>query len=238
MLAGTLVSKKKTMDQSDLLAFEENTRKLVPGFQVAGKSDSWSQRLLGKLLFFNPTYMTGYVSTFYPIVYFPTMAGYEENPTSSFSVLAHERVHLLDTKKQPLWFRVSYLLPQVLVVPFLVSALVSAFISWKAALVSLCLGILAAIPWPSPGRTKLEKRGYAMTLAVHYWLRGEIPLELKQDIKNYFVGWPYYRMSWSPTDIDTWLAATELAIKSGTLIEDMVYGDVLQFLVTRGLLRT
>lgn len=226
------------MDQSDLQAFEENTKRVVPGFQVAWKSDSWSQRLLGKLLFFNPTYMTGYVSTFYPIVYFPTRAGYEEDPARSFSVLAHERVHLLDTKRQPLWFRISYLLPQVLIAPFLISAIVTAFFSWKAALVSLGLVALAAIPWPSPGRTKLEKRGYAMTLAVYYWLTREIPPKLKQDIKSYFVGWPYYKMSWSPTDIDAWLATTEQAIKSGTLIDDLTYGDVLQFLVNRGLLKT
>jgi hypothetical protein len=226
------------MNQSDLRAFEEDIKRVVPGFQVAGKSDSWSQRLLGKLLFFNPTYMTGYISTFYPIVYFPTKAGYEANPAGSFSVLAHERVHLLDTKRQPLWFRLSYLLPQVLVVPFLILTLVAAFISWKFALVSLGLTALSAIPWPSAGRTKLEKRGYAMTMAVHYWFTKDIPSELKQDIKGYFVGWPYYKMSWSPSDIDTWLATTEQAIKSGTLIDDLVYGDVLQFMVSRGLLKT
>ncbi len=226
------------MDQSDLKAFEDDTRRIVPGFQVSWKSGSWRQRLLGKLLFFNPTYMTGYVSTFYPIVYFPTQQNYEGNPTSSFSVLAHERVHLLDTKRQPVWFRVSYLLPQGLIVPFLISLIVSAFISWKAALISLVLVVLAAIPWPSLGRTKLEKRGYAMTMAVHYWLTREIPSELKQNIKNYFVGWPYYKMSWSLSNIDSWLDSTEKAIKSGTLIEDLTYGDVLQFLVNRGLLKT
>ena len=226
------------MDRSDLQAFEDDTKKVVPGFQVAWKSDTWTQRLLGKVLFFNPTYMTQYISTFYPIVYFPTKADYESNPINSFSVLAHERVHLLDTKRQPMWFRISYLLPQVLTILFLVSAIVTALISWKVALVLLGLAALSIVPWPSPGRTKLEKRGYAMTLAVHYWLNGSIPTELKQDIKGYFVGWPYYRMSWDPADIDVWLTSTEQAIKSGTLIDDLVYGDVLQFLVTRGLLKT
>jgi hypothetical protein len=226
------------MDQSDLRAFEEDTRKYVPGFQVVGKSDSWGQRLLGRILFFNPTYMTGFLSTFYPITYFPTMADYEGHPTRSFIALAHERVHLLDTKRHPIWFRISYLLPQLLVVPFLLLTITTVFISWKASFFILGLTILAAIPWPSSGRTKLEKRGYAMTMAANYWLTKEITPKLKQEIKGYFVKWSYYKMSWNAADIDSWLTTTEQAIKSGTLINDLVYGNVLQFIVNRGLLKT
>jgi len=226
------------MDQSNLQAFEEDTKRFIPDFQIAWKSDSWSQRLLGKLLFFNPTYMTKYFSTYYPIVYFPTKIGYEKDPTGSFSVLAHERVHLLDTKRQPLWFRISYLLPQVLVVPFLILTLITSFISCKSSLILLGLTILSALPWPSFWRTKLEKRGYAMTIAVRYWLTNEIPTEFKQNIKSYFVGWSYYKMSWNSADIDTWLATTEQSVRSGTLIDNPIYGDVLQFLVNRGLLKT
>lgn len=226
------------MDQSDLQALEDDTREYVPGLQVVGKTDSLSQRLLGKVLFFNHTYMTGYVSTFYPVVYFPTKTDYEGHSTRSFIALAHERVHLLDTKRQPLWFRVSYLLPQLLILPLLILSIAFAFVSLRASISILGLVVLAALPWPSSGRTKLEKRGYAMTLAVYYWLTKEIPPELKLEIKGYFVGWSYYKMSWNSADIDSWLVTTEQAIKSGTLIDDLVYGNVLQFMVNRGLLKT
>ena len=126
----------------------------------------------------------------------------------------------------------------MLVAPFLVLTSFTSIISCKLALIPLVLAVLSTLPWPSPGRIKLEKRGYAMTMAVHYWLTGEITPKLKQEIKIYFVGWPYYKMSWSPTSIDTWLDATEQAIKSGTLIDNLIYSDVLQFLVNRGLLKT
>lgn len=83
-----------------------------------------------------------------------------------------------------------------------------------------------------------EKRGYAMTMAVSYWILGEVPTKLKQSIKSYFVGWPYYKMSWSPSDIDAWIAKIEWDLKTGTLLEDPVYFDVRQFLASRGLLKT
>ena len=226
------------MNREDLQAFEEDTKTVVPGFKVAWKSDSLKQRLLGRVLWFNPTYMTKYVSTFYPVVYFPTQVEYESNLTSSFAVLAHERVHLLDTRRQGIWFRVSYLLPQVMFVPLSISALSCSFFEGKLAILLLVLALVSLLPWPSPGRTKWEKRGYAMTMAVSYWIRGEVTSELKQSIKSYFVGWPYYKMSWSPSDIDVWLTQIEWDLKTGTLLEDQVYFDVRQFLGSRGLLKT
>jgi hypothetical protein len=226
------------MNREDLQAFEEDTKKVVPNFQVLWKTDSKLQKLIGWLIgWFNPSYMTNYITTFYPVVYFPTKEHYERSPSNSFSVLAHERVHLLDTKSSPIWFRVSYLLPQLLLLPFLVSALVVVFFSWKISLVLLAFGLISVCPWPSLGRTRLEKRGYAMTMAISVWMMGDIPPELKKFVKGYFVGWPYYKMSWDPSGIDAWIEKTEQDIKSGALIKDPTYEGVYQFLTSRGLVK-
>jgi hypothetical protein len=97
-----------------LHAFEEIIREHVPGFKVAFKDESPYQRILGFLIRpFNAAYMTRFTTTFYPIVWFPSRAAYEENPKNSFGVLAHEFVHLMDTKRHPIWFRLSYVLPQI-----------------------------------------------------------------------------------------------------------------------------
>jgi len=106
----------------DLKNFEEVIRKRVPGFRVAFKDASFVQRLLGFVMRpFNHRYMTDFTSTFYPVVWFPTQERYESNPRNSFVVLAHEYVHLVDTSKRPIWFRVSYVMPQALgVIPFIV----------------------------------------------------------------------------------------------------------------------
>jgi hypothetical protein len=129
------------------------------------------------------------------------------------------------------------MLPQVLILPFLTLTLIASRFSYEVALGFLGLTALAAIPWPSVWRTKLEKRGYAMTMAVHYWLTGDISAKLKESIKGYFVGWSYYKMSWNPSDIDSWLATTEQAIKSGTIRLDPTYEDVFQFIVNHRLLK-
>lgn len=207
----------KTMELSTLKDFEADTRTLVPKFSVKWKNDSWVQKLLGALLFFNPKYMTGYVTTFYPTVYYPSQEDYEKNSADSLIVVAHERVHLLDTARHGPWFKFSYLLPQVLFAPLLLTA-IACFVGHQkwAALISLVLGLVALAPWPSPWRTQWEKRGYAMTLAANYWLFGVIPDQLKQSVRSHFLDWSYYKMSRNPKDIDNWLASVVVDIEGGT----------------------
>jgi len=224
------------MDLTDLRAFEADTAAIVPGFQLAWKDKSSSQKLLGAIMKpFNPGFMTSYTTTFYPKVYFPTQERYESDPTRSFMTLAHERVHLLDTKASPLGFRLSYIYPQVLFVPFVIVGVVLAvFFGWWS-LIAFGLGLLCLAPWPSPGRVRLEQRGYAMSLATLYWLTGDISFARKDSIRKQFLTMAYFKMSWSPKAIDKWLTDTEVAIRNGTLAaNDPVYGDVLKFLQSRG----
>lgn len=136
------------MELATLKAFENEVRKEIPGFEVRYKDTSWSQKLLGLLTFpFNPLYMTRYTTTVYPYVYFPTQADYESTAKSSFTVLAHEMVHLVDTKKKPLWMRLSYALPQVAgLLPLLIYGVLSGHNAWVLGVIFLgyILGCLVA----------------------------------------------------------------------------------------------
>jgi len=99
----------------DLHAQEDEIRKWCPDFEVRYKTDSWTQKVVAYFLRpFNPTYLTGFTSTFYPYVYVATKEGYEANPMGYGRVLSHEGVHLKDTKEHPFWFRFSYMFPQSL----------------------------------------------------------------------------------------------------------------------------
>lgn len=226
------------MDIQTLRNFEADIRKSVPRFTIQWKDGSRSQRALGKVLFFNRQYMTGYVSTFYPKVYYPSKRVYEKNPASSLIVIAHERVHLLDTIRYGWWFKFSYLLPQILVIPGLIASIVCLCFGLKwTSLVFGLIGLAFLLPWPSPWRVRWEKRGYAMTMAVNYWLFGSISEKMKQEIRNSFLGWSYYKMSRNQEDISSWVADTVADIKSGAICSDLAYHDVRRFLLSEGLVR-
>ena len=132
------------MTLDDLRAFEALVRVHYPALRIEFKEQSFTQKILGYLTFpFNNQYMTKYSSTFAPVVYFPSQEFYEGNPKSSFTVLAHELVHLLDTQKQPWWFRFSYMFPQILApLAFLTYVGVARAHSWPLAV--LLLGVVAS----------------------------------------------------------------------------------------------
>lgn len=124
------------MELSTLRAFEDEIRKLVPKFEIVYKDRSRWMRLLGFLSRpFNPGFSTKFTTTFYPKVYFPSQEYYESTPKQSLTVLAHELVHLLDSQKRPLWFRVSYALPQALaILPLLAFVSLAGWQAWPLLL--------------------------------------------------------------------------------------------------------
>ena len=137
---------------------ERHIEQQIPGFRIEDKRKSPLMRLLSKLLFFNKTFSTGYVTTLYPKVYVPELPWREKDHVAAIATLAHEYVHLKDRKRMWLFFNFLYLFPQNLA-PF---ALLGAF--GNSPLWYLCL--LFLLPIPSPTRAWLEFRGYRMTLAV------------------------------------------------------------------------
>ena len=137
---------------------EQHIEQQIPGFRIEDKRKSPLMRLLSKLLFFNKTFSTGYVTTLYPKVYVPELPWRAKDHVAAIATLAHEYVHLKDRKRMWLFFNFLYLFPQNLSL----FALLGAF--GNSPLWYLCLLLL--LPIPSPTRAWLEFRGYRMTLAV------------------------------------------------------------------------
>lgn len=269
------------MNIDTLHAFEGEVRKAVPTFKIAFKDESTLMKVLGFFATpFNPTFMTGYTTTLGTTVYFTSKASYEQNPQGSLTVLAHEWVHMMDTQKQPLWFRLSYALPQILAplpliafiagarlhawplaillgglvlgcllakfskvafwavlgLSFVATAVLAVWLAgwWSAAFFA---GPLFALPWPSPGRTHWEERGYAMTLACYVWMYGAAPTGSVERLGQHFWGPDYYFMSWGRQGVRDALDTAVQRATSGDIRQEQPYGLVYDFLAANGGLR-
>lgn len=153
------------MNLDTLHAFEANVASAVPGFRVAYKDKTWWMAWLGFLVRpFNPDFLSRYTTTLGTTVYFPDQETYEANPKSSFTILAHEMVHLLDGQAHPWTFKLSYLFPQVLSVPALVAYVALRGLSaWPLGLFLLALVVAGAVGKWRPGPLSA---GVAITGAV------------------------------------------------------------------------
>lgn len=187
-----------------------------PKFAVRSKQSSMLMRLLGKLLFFNPLFLHKYATTLGSVVYFPD----EILATYPWRSLAHELVHIHDRSKStfgPLGFDMWYLFPQV---PCAVLSLVGAvgvglaISSWGWLLL---IGLVALAPFPAPGRTRLERRGYAMSIAMHYWQNGTADLYQQGAIAAKFEGPDYYWMWPFKNSTKRWIVAVNKELRSMNL---------------------
>src|SRR5208283_2209132 len=86
-----------------------------PNLQVKYKDQSTFMKILGKILFFNPSFMTSYITTIGDTIYFTTESYTTQDSLDASIVLMHELVHMTDEKtySKPL-FAISYLFPQIL----------------------------------------------------------------------------------------------------------------------------
>lgn len=75
----------------------DETVEEFPKFLVVKKSESRFMKLIAWLLFFNKTFMTGYVTTIGNRMYVPDHWG--EDGLSNAATLRHERVHLRQQKR-------------------------------------------------------------------------------------------------------------------------------------------
>ena len=196
----------------------------IPGFRVAFKTESKLQRLIGFILFFNPAYMTQYITTIHPVVYFPSREWYYANPKEAFEVLAHEFVHLFDAKKSPLAFSLKYLFPQVLALLALPALLAIPFSGWWLWFLAF---IVFALPLPAPWRTYYELRGYAMSLAVTYWRTGSTSI---YGMSKYFTTPAYYFMMPFRGYVDDKFKESMERIVTGRIQIDRPYGLVYNLL--------
>ncbi len=160
------------------------------GAQIKFKNESWMMSLLGKILFFNPKFMTRFVTVIGKSVYFPSRERMEKGPVMAAQVLCHEMIHMDDERTVgSLLFRLSYLFPQW----FSLLAFSAFFVG------PIGLGFLIfLIPWPSFFRAFWELRGYAVTDAVHYNLFGQFTskewMSKQFTSGSYFFMWPFSKM--------------------------------------------
>lgn len=112
--------------------FEAHLRKDVPSLKVRFKDASLLMRVLSLLLYpFNPNFLTDYATTLGHTIYFPSKAKYEESLVNSMAVLSHEYVHMWDSRKHPVWYKVSYVFPQILaLIPLGVFVTLTAACPW------------------------------------------------------------------------------------------------------------
>lgn len=154
------------IDQTTLADFERFLWVQIPGCRVAYKDKSKLMRFLGFLLNpFNNRFMESCVTTWGSKIYFPSQENYRANALGSFMTLAHEYVHLWDSKERGFWkFHWAYISPQVyFLLPLLAYAVLgsllpllalvggyvlSAFIAYKsrvAAIISLVVSVLGTL---------------------------------------------------------------------------------------------
>lgn len=171
-------------------------KKEIPDFEIRYKNESLSSKILGVLVWlFNRHYMTRYTTTRYPRVYFPNRKFVEESPSRAVKILAHEFVHLVDRKRRGVWFSISYALPQLAALLFLLVPIIVAFVQpWWVALLTAIPAVLCATPLPAYWRMQWELRGYAMNMAINYWRYGSVRAETMEWVRDRFTGWDYYKM--------------------------------------------
>lgn len=170
-----------------------------PDLQIKYKKDNFLMKILGKILFFNPEFMSSYTTTIGHNVYYPNKSFVKTRPVSASIILLHEISHMYDSKKiGKLLFILSYLFPQILSLLFIPLL----FISWKIALPFLLL----SAPLPAIFRMYYEKRAYISSLYVMYVLGKKMKFdpkleERKQNFIKQFIG-SYYYFMWPFSNIN------------------------------------
>lgn len=155
--------------------------------RIRKKSDSLLMTILGKLLFFNKSFMKKYYTTMGGTIYTPT-EGYDPDSQRTMNVIAHEVVHIGMSKAHPILYALTYLYPQCLAVFALLALLPFEGFLW------CLLALLFFLPWPAPGRSEIEKWGYLMSLITGEWSTGKSSSFDLEFVLDQFDGSAYYWM--------------------------------------------
>ena len=161
---------------------EQCIRAEFPKFELVDKRHSTLMKVISKVLFFNPNFMTKFITVIGNKVYVPSLPWKITNPYGAIEILCHEWVHMKDAKSMKFMFKFLYLFPQILVV----LAPLGFWNPWFF-LFALCI-----LPLPSLGRSEIELRGYTMSMAVRWWLFEKEPNYEKY--AKYFTSSAYYWM--------------------------------------------
>lgn len=173
--------------------------KEFPSLKIKFKDQSLFMKFLGFLLFFNKDFMTSFTTTVGSTIYYPSEDYMKNKPITSFVILLHELIHVIDFNKNKLLFIFLYLFPQILAL----LALPALLFSWKLAI----LFLLFLLPLPSYFRMKYERKAYAVSLYVINKLsikknfKAELSVQ-KDNYISYFKNNDYYYM-WIFKSIDS-----------------------------------
>ena len=178
--------------------FTKELQKSTPQLQIKFKNESFLMKLLGWVLYLiNPKFSTTYTTTIGSTIYFPNREFIDKFPHQSLTILAHEYLHIQDTKRLGKFvFSCLYLFPLILL-PLI--PLVWLFFNWLYATIFL---VVCSLPWPAWGRKYLELRAYQMSLFMLYVLGMEngMVLEVEKTIDRintnfttsmYYWMWPF-----------------------------------------------
>jgi len=169
----------------------------IPEFKVAFKSESLLMKIIGKILFFNKTFMTSYTTTLGRTIYFTDRKYVKAHPVSTKVALVHELIHVKDYEDSGLRFQLGYAMPQILSVlafPLFLIAPWWACLAWFAFFLA---------PLPAFFRMKSEEKAYTFSLyALHKLnVKNGYNIDLKaqavqytSNFKNsgYYFMWPFF----------------------------------------------
>jgi len=189
-------------------------QKVFPKLKIAYKDSSLLMQLIGKLMFFDQSFMTEYTTTIGNTIFFPSAEFISSNPISAEILLCHECTHISDsTNINDYVYSLSYILPQglSLLIPFLLFIL-----SWK---IVLPLFILSLCPIPSYFRKVFEMRAYMVSIYANNALCKKFNLvpdfaAQEANIVSQFKGSAYYFM-WPMSSVNRSFDAAVALVKAG-----------------------
>ncbi|MDE2425675.1 MAG: hypothetical protein KGO96_07195 [Elusimicrobia bacterium] len=207
--------------------------KFAPKLQIKYKDQSLLMKIFGFLSKpFNPSFMTDFITTMGNTIYFPRNYDFTDIE-GTLDVLSHEFIHVLDYNKNPIFFSLSYILPQILAI---VPLLLIIFFP-KLWFLFLLLTILFASPLPAYFRMKSELRGYTMSLATYYWLGYTITADLTNWVANEFTDSSYYFMWPFNNDIQRRVFNSQVDIRDKTILKDSAFNSVYQTWIASKLIK-
>ena len=164
------------------------------GMKLIPKEESTISKILAFIVRpFCPDFQTRYVTTLNTTILGPK--SWLENDEAVVRTLAHEYVHVYDWGNLKILFPILYLFPQILALGAF-GALGAIWGPIECLHFLWCLLFLT--PLPAPFRAHFEFRGYAMSMAMQYWIRGKLdrknpPKYIVQNFvgSSYFFMWPF-----------------------------------------------
>lgn len=152
------------------------TNHLDSNIKIKFKNESLLMKFLSYILFFNKNFMSHYITTINSTVYYPNKQFVEQNKHSAMRVMAHEFVHIKDSKKFVFLFKFLYLFP-ISLIPLLTPLFWVISWYWVIGLMLACL-----TPGCAPFRKYFELRAYRMSLFALGENTESLPLVEKQKV--------------------------------------------------------